>query len=339
MTAIVALGAIAVVALCCSAAYLWRLLRALPLSRRIVNLLMPLSQIAFVVCSFMLRPYFIHWSMIAFLAAVTGIICAALNPMFFKSLLDAERADIEAERATLLEDQVAAQEHYVLLMQQTRREAARIRTELDAELAGVEEALDAGDAASAQAHLAGAVHAVRTPQGRRCQHPVVDALLAAKDLWCHEQSIDLTIEAEVPDDLTTPDVELCALFANALDNAINACAAVSEDARWIRLRAHPAHGHFLLEVENSCRAQEPAAHELSATRQDVQTPASAHGVPQRAHSDVTVNTSRSAHDDAGTLPRHGLGLSIMREIVERHAGDLTCTQDGGTFKLSAIWRL
>ena len=333
MTAIVALGAGAVVALCCSAAYLWRLLRTLPLSRRIVNLLMPLSQIAFVICSFMLRPYFVHWNLIAFLAAVTGIICAALNPMFFKSLLDAERADIEAERAALLEDQVAAQEHYVLLMQQTQREAARIRTELDAELAGVEEALDAGDAASAQAHLAGAAHAVRTPQGRRCQHPVVDALLAAKDLWCREQNIDLTIEAEVPDDLTTPDVELCALFANALDNAINACAAVPEGARWIRLRAHPAHGHFLLEVENSC-----AAPGLAAPRKTQQAP-QADVDAQHADAATTEGAPHPAHDDAGTLPRHGLGLSIMREIVERHAGDLSCTQDGGTFKSSAIWRL
>lgn len=333
MTAIVALGAGAVVALCCSAAYLWRLLRTLPLSRRIVNLLMPLSQIAFVICSFMLRPYFVHWNLIAFLAAVTGIICAALNPMFFKSLLDAERADIEAERAALLEDQVAAQEHYVLLMQQTQREAARIRTELDAELAGVEEALDAGDAASAQAHLAGAVHAVRTPQGRRCQHPVVDALLAAKDLWCREQNIDLTIEAEVPDDLTTPDVELCALFANALDNAINACAAVPEGARWIRLRAHPAHGHFLLEVENSCAA--PGLVAPHKTQQAPQADVDA----QHADAATTEGAPHPARGDAGTLPRHGLGLSIMREIVERRAGDLTYTQDGGTFKLSAIWRL
>lgn len=333
MTAIVALGAGAVVALCCSAAYLWRLLRTLPLSRRIINLLMPLSQIAFVICSFMLRPYFVHWNLIAFLAAVTGVICAALNPMFFKSLLDAERADIEAERAALLEDQVAAQEHYVLLMQQTQREAARIRTELDAELAGVEEALDADDAASAQAHLAGAVHAVRTPQGRRCQHPVVDALLAAKDLWCREQNIDLTIETEVPDDLTTPDVELCALFANALDNAINACAAVPEGARWIRLRAHPAHGHFLLEVENSCAA--PGLVAPHKTQQALQADVDA----QHVDGATTEGAPHPAHDDAGTLPRHGLGLSIMREIVERHAGDLSCTQDGGTFKLSAIWRL
>lgn len=79
------------------------------------------------------------------------------------------------------------------------------------------------------------------------------------------------------------------------------------------MKAHPAHGHFLLEVENSC-----------ATEGD----------------DVAVRggkAPRRAHD--GGLPQHGHGVAIMREIVERHDGELVCQQEGGTFRLSAIWRL
>ena len=291
MTPLTIFAGIAILALTCSAAYLWHLLHELPPSRRMLNLLMPLSQTAFVACSFALKPYFAYGDLIVLLAALMGTVCAALNPMLFKSLLDAERADLEAERAALLEDQVTAQRHYALLMQQSEREAKRIRTELDAELAGVEQALALGDAAAVQKHLTGAAHAVRTPENRHCQHPVVDALLATKAAWCAEELIRLDVDAEVPDNLPTPDAELCALFANALDNAIHACAELPAGAR-------------------CCAA-----------------PNGTDGPRERR---------RSA---AGHLPEHGLGLSIMRDIVGRHGGDLTCTRGDGTFLLSAIWRL
>lgn len=308
-----ALGAVSVAALLASAAYLWRLLGDIPVSRRLVNMLMPASQIGLVACAFALRPFFSHWDVMAAVVVPVGIVGAILNPLFFKGLLDAERAETEAERVAFLEDQVATQEQYAALAKRRRAAAARVRNGLDAQLARVEEALAAGDSAAACARVADAERMMRAPRDRRCQHPVVDALLAAKAAWCARERIRIKMDATVPDDLSTPDVELCALFANALDNAVHACFEVPEDGRWIRVKAHPAHGHFLLEVENSC-----------ATEGD----------------DVAVRggkAPRRAHD--GLLSRHGHGLSIMREIVERHDGELVCQQEGGTFRLSAIWRL
>lgn len=310
MNSLIVLGAIAVGALAVSAAYLMHLLRALPLPRRLLNLLMPASQIAFVVCAFSLRPYFGHWQTMAFSAALMGIACAALNPLFFQTLLAAERADREAERAELLEGQIAAQKHYDLLMRRMRNEADRVRADLDRELAGIEQALAIGDTDALQTHLNGATFAVRTPEALRCAHPVVAALLNAKTAWCTDQHIELSISAEVPVDLSTPDVELCALFSNALDNAIHAASALPEGERWIKLAAHPEQEYFLLEVENGCEPQHTGE---SAQRQHAAAPSA--------------------------LPRHGLGLSIMREIVERHDGNLACTRAGNTYCLSAIWKL
>lgn len=164
MTFLIVVGCGAILALAASACYLWHLLRDFPLIRRIINLLMPLSQIALVACAYAMRPYFELGDAIALLAAVTGIICACLNPLFFRSLLAAERAETEAERANLLESQVTAQEQYTLLMQRTQAEAEQVRAELDRELTAVEQALAANDLAAAREHLGGAVYAVRTPE-------------------------------------------------------------------------------------------------------------------------------------------------------------------------------
>lgn len=311
-----ATGCCAIIALAISACYLWHQLRTFPVARRIINLLMPLSQISLVACAYAMRPFSEFGDAIALLAATTGIVCACLNPLFFRSLLAAERAEAEAERANLLESQVTAQEQYTLLMQRTRDEAELVRRELDHELAAIEGALAVNDLEAAREHLDGAVHTVRAPKMPPCRHPVVAAILSAKAAWCSEQGIDLHIDAEVPDDISTPDVELCALFANALDNAIHASGSVEDGARWIRVSAHPVQGYFLLEVENSCAAGGDAASQEVASpwKEDPSGP------------------------QAGTLPRHGLGLHIMREIVERHDGNLAITKTDGSFLISALWK-
>lgn len=310
--ALCAFGAIAIAALVASAGCLWRLLRDIPASRRLIDLLMPASQIVLVICPYALMPYFPHWDAIAILMAPMGVACAFLNPLFFRELRDAERAEIEADRVSFLEKQMAAQEQYAAHADRTQEEALHMRRELDARLARVEKALALGNGNAARKLAVCAEWAMRTPKDRCCQHPVVDALLSAKAAWCSKEGIPVDVTTTVPDDLSTPDVELCALFANAFDNAVNACRATPGGERWVRVRAYPAHGHFLLEVENSCADEDDAAIRRKGA----------------FHSPFTVG-----------LPRHGHGLAIMHEIVRRHEGELSCERDAGTFRLSAIWKL
>lgn len=307
MTAVEVLGAVSAGSLAISGCYLWRVLRDIPASRRVVDLLVPASQLAFVACAYSLGPYFEKWYVIAALAAVSGILCSFLNPLFFRSLLAAERAGIEAERADMLESQLLAQRHYSLLMERMDHEGRAVRRLLDRELALVESSLRSGDVEGALSHLEGATGTVRAPGPPICQHPVVAALLLSKSAWCAESGIDLQVDVTVPDDLSTPDVELCALFSNALDNAANAAIELPASERWIKVAARPEKGYFLLSVENSCPRAEP---------------------PRKGR----------RRGEQVTLPRHGLGLSIMRGIAKRHDGELVAERGDGTFRLDVIWR-
>lgn len=308
--ALCALGAVSVAALLASGVYLWHQLIDVSVPHRLANMIMPASQIALVACVYALKPYFAHWEMIALVVAPMGIVGALLNPLFFKGLLDAERAGAEAERVAFLEDQLATQGQYAVLAQQNWEESANVRAKLDNQLALIEEAIAAGDVQRARMQIADADQVMCPPKDRCCQHPVVDALLCAKAAWCEKEGISIDIDATVPENLSTPDVELCALFANALDNAVHACLEMPEDGRWVRVEAYPAHGYFLLEVENSC-----------------------------AVLDGVKTGKKGPRLAKGGFSRHGHGLSIMRGIVERHDGELVCKHEGAVFLLSAIWRL
>ena len=62
----------------------------------------------------------------------------------------------------------------------------------------------------------------------------LDAILSAKLAQAKSEGISVTIKANVPDELTLSDVELCIIIANLLDNAIEACKSV-ESERFMRI--------------------------------------------------------------------------------------------------------
>lgn len=302
----VALCLIALAALAVSAAYLWWLLRAVPLASRIVNLLLPASQILCVAYGLNMVGVYETGAFSGAVTALVGLACAVCNPLLYRSVLRAEQVETERERTRFLEERVAAQRHHLRTARRAEEEAADIHTRLDAQLVQLEGALGAQDGAAARARLADAEGVVRAPGARLCQHPAADALLRDKVRQCGELGIELELDARIPLDLPTPAVELCAVLANALDNAMDACAVLPEGDRRCALNAYTAHGCMVVEVENTC---------------------------------LRAGGRRGRRGGAGELPERGWGLSIIEGVCRRHGGELAYHQDGGTFKLSAIWKL
>ena len=62
----------------------------------------------------------------------------------------------------------------------------------------------------------------------------VDAILSAKLAQARSEGIPVTVEANLPPELTLTDVELSIVLGNLLDNAIEACREAAGD-RFIRL--------------------------------------------------------------------------------------------------------
>ncbi|MDE6999363.1 MAG: GHKL domain-containing protein [Lachnospiraceae bacterium] len=128
----------------------------------------------------------------------------------------------------------------------------------------------------------------------------VNAVLTAKESVMRQRGISFYAKVDIPEQLPFEKPDLCALFANALDNAIEACAALDSDGKRIELCARAAKGILSVEVRN------PFAGQLSG------------GLPETTKQD-SVN--------------HGYGLRSIQEIARKYGGDMEIRQEEGLFCL------
>lgn len=91
------------------------------------------------------------------------------------------------------------------------------------------------------------------PSRRFSENEVVNTVICSKLEEMERLGISWKIEAPLPEQLSMGKMEICSLFANALDNALEACGQVEEGKRWIRLKAGYTRGLLMLKLENSMK--------------------------------------------------------------------------------------
>ncbi|MGN0634055.1 MAG: sensor histidine kinase [Oscillospiraceae bacterium] len=80
---------------------------------------------------------------------------------------------------------------------------------------------------------------------------MADAILNSKLGVAQKLNVRLNVKAAVPDDLPMSDVELCSVLGNMLDNAVEACGALPEEERFMRVYIGKLKGQLYLSVQNS----------------------------------------------------------------------------------------
>lgn len=119
---------------------------------------------------------------------------------------------------------------------------------------------------------------------------VLDTILTEKELICKQKHIQLTSVVNGGLLAFLPLEDLCAIFGNALDNAIEAVEQiVSLEKRLIRVVVHQAHNFAMIQIENYTEANMSTGDVLPATTKE----------------------DRSMH---------GYGLKSIQYITSRHKG-------------------
>lgn len=110
-----------------------------------------------------------------------------------------------------------------------------------------------------------------------------------------DADISFTFDVSVPQNLGISAVDLYVLMGNTLDNAVEACASVPAEERYIRIQMRTYHNILFYQIENPF----------------------AEGYPQRSRG-----------------KSHGYGLQNVRKCVEKHTGHMSISQDENKYVLS-----
>ena len=81
----------------------------------------------------------------------------------------------------------------------------------------------------------------------------LDAILSSKVSIARKNNIEVNCTAKVPSNLSVPDVHLCAIVGNLMDNAIEACEKIDGASRFIRVYIGLFKSQLYISVTNSTK--------------------------------------------------------------------------------------
>lgn len=133
---------------------------------------------------------------------------------------------------------------------------------------------------------------------------ILDTVIYSKTAKAKEYGIKMSTRLAMDKNIPINPVDLCSIFSNALDNAIEACEEVEEGKRFISTRAVQSEGILYIKIANSS--------------------------PDRQKKNDHFHTTK------GHKERHGIGMKSIRNAVENYAGSIRAEYVDGVFELSAI---
>ena len=322
------MSSLKIAVLCVLAAYLLVVafnfitkLRSARLMQKLLCMLFPLSQICLIayplVCSASYElPAAAYASLI-----VLGIACGSVDLLLFRALDQACRWFDSSSKVNMLQEQLRVQSALRRRSQCERDQAGALRDQLRERLEQARADLRADQAGKAGESLEDVISLIRTRPRRFCQHPAVDALLEQKARAARDSGVSFRAEVDIPADIPLPGVELCAVFSNLLDNALNACAKSSDGECRIETTARMWGMYLVVDVENSCPGSQGRGRVAAVAASDDAGRERTGGAP-RPFPDLSVP--------------HGWGQGIVREVARRHDGTFEAGQVDGVYRVRVI---
>lgn len=225
---------------------------------------------------------------IIFLVAYHGQVQKLMHTELQNSVLESQRK----LSVTKLED-----------LRRAETQAAIYQHDMRHHLVMIEGFLSAGKPHQAEAYIQSVRESVDTllPQ-RFCENETVNLLCAA---FCEQaRKLDISLECKVtlPETLSIPDIELCAVLSNGLENALHAAAALEDGARWVSLSCSLQRNKLLLAIRNPYTGQ------------------------------VIMRNGLPVSQQSG----HGYGCQSIHAIVEQHRGMYSFEPANGVFTLRVM---
>ena len=128
-----------------------------------------------------------------------------------------------------------------------------------------------------------------------------DAIISTKRTFAESKGIEFVTNIQIPEKLNIEAIDLCVIFGNALDNAIEACEKFTDVRRYISLSAVYDEQQLICKIVNS--AIKP---------------------------NDTLNTTKPDKNN------HGFGIENIKQALSKYNHVMKIDQSNGEFVLSFV---
>lgn len=143
----------------------------------------------------------------------------------------------------------------------------------------------------------------------RSGNDIVDAILNQKSEQASKLGINMDLAAAVPKEIDIKPMDLCAILANVIDNALEAAMKINEgNERKVKVKINPYKDYLLILVSNTSNVNPLLApHKFKTTKEDSKN--------------------------------HGLGTKIIKSIVEKYSGSVEYDYESNVFTVKILLKI
>lgn len=237
-----------------------------------------------------------------------GILTTGMASIFYYILIFyfnelTEKFTIQNEH-NLLAVQICAMHDRAEAMKLEEENAIIFRHDLRHHLRLISSHLSAGNINAAQNYIDEIEKSVDASiPVKYCDNNAVNLILSSYINLAKNENITIKTQVYIPQNCAVADMDLCVILANAIENAINACANINESAdRNISIRCNHKNHKLFIEVANSFAGEVLFKNELPVTEKE----------------------------------NHGFGTKSIVTTVQKYKGVYSFSAINGIFKMNAI---
>lgn len=229
---------------------------------------------------------------------LTSLGCCGLLTYMAK----AARADIELQAYQY-------QQTYYKELEQNQQTVRKLRHDMKNHLNIIGTFLKEQQTKQAESYLQELNHEFAASAKIYCQNSIINAVLNSKEQLAKDTEINYQFQIDLEEIPAIRDIDLCSLFANTLDNAIEACRMIPRiKDRTLSVKVRCKNHFFSYQIKNA------KAHEIRIENELIQT-------------------------SKPNPERHGIGLQNVKSIVEKYNGDINIAYDSNSFCVTILFPL
>lgn len=209
-------------------------------------------------------------------------------------------------KSHMMELQMDEQKKHSHLIMEHEAQLRRQRHDLRHQLAAIQQMADTHPE-QLKEFIFSLLDAIPAAPRTYCENPAVNAVVSHYAALCQEQGVDVQIRLDLPQRLDgVANGELCVIFGNLLENALEACGRMEQGRKFLRLDSQVHYDVLTITMDNSFDG------------------------PVRRESGVFRSSKRS---------ELGVGLTSIQTVARKHQGNARFEPEDTVFRSSVYLRM